>query len=421
MDYQQPIKPYAGGRISGWKRGMDNRNSNVDIPITTTLRNGVNIDVLTSGKVRRRRGIVQVISDIGAHSLFSFGTRLLWATANALNAATANFAKTTLLTDTRFIAPLSFVELNGEAYFSNESINGKVNAGGTYEAWGTAAPSNAPVCASVDSSVVKDREHMVTCTFVLNTGEESGAPIAVKVLCGDSPIIRMTSIPQSLDARVVYTRIYVSDIDGEVLYANVDVPAGLVTYDVSGPFGTGQQLKTQFMDKPPSGQLIEELNGCIYIASGNIVYFTEPLRYGLVHKVNGFFMFSERVTMLKSVPDGMYVSADATYFMPNGVKDAKLDPVLPYRAIEGAACNVPNSNDVMWLSERGFVLGQSGGKAENVTEDRIAIDTSDRACMNVVEQNGVRRVIAVMSQSTPSPFQSEEYAIVEAARVGSIS
>lgn len=418
-DYKKPLKPYTGGRISGWPRGMDNRRSNVDLQVDT-LRNGVNVDILPSGKVRRRRGIAQVIADSGAHSLFATKTRLLWATANALKSATANFAKATLLTDTRLSMPLSFVELNGESYFTNELVNGKVNSLGAYEPWGVSAPASAPACASMDSATAKDRAHHVTCTFVMSTGEESGAPLAVTVMCGDSPIIRLTAIPQSSDSRVSYTRIYVSDVDGEVMYAHADVPAGVVAYDVNGPFGIGQQLKTQFMNKPPTGQLIEQFNGRLYIASGNLVYFTEPLRYGLVHTVNGYFMFPERVTLLKSVTDGMYVSSEATYFLPNGMKDAKLEPMLPYRAIEGAACNLPDSHDVMWLSERGFVLGGSGGKTDNLTEDRIAIDTATRACMEVVEQNGVRRAIAVMPQSVESPFQSNEYTAVEISRLEDI-
>lgn len=425
-EVQKQVAPYKGGSMKGWARGMDNRLSDLDIP-ADILRNAVNVDVLSSGRVRRRRGIVQRAASAGAHSLFSDDTRMLWGTATQLKSCNLNFAPTTLLTDVRLASPLSFVSMNNETYFTNEQINGKVNTVGAYERWGTTPPTTAPIATSLDVAPL-DTYYQVTCTFVLASGEESGAPLGTRVLGGSDGTISLSSIPVSLDSRVTYVRLYVTDKDGDVFYKSVDILNGVTAYIVRGPFGTGKKLMTQFMQPMPPGQLIEYYNGRLYVAVGNMVVFTEALRYGVYHPQFNYYMFPERVTLLKAVDDGLYISSDITYFIkgepkPNakaGALPADLTPILPYKAIEGATCDLSYTHDVMWLSERGFVLGGGGGAVKNLTEDRIAMDIAQRGCMGMLEVNGLKSIVAIMRESTANPIASDDYVVVEAERVAEV-
>lgn len=398
----------------GWS-SMDNRRANYDIS-TRVLRDGVNVDILTTGRVRRRRGIRQVLEDAGAHSIFSDGSgRMIWATANKLQMTDSNVSTiTTLLTSTALALPLSYVALNGEIYFSNEYVNGKVNTANAYEPWGITPPSAAPSL----SATAGERIVMVACTFVLASGEESGAPDARAVSCTDSPVIQVTSIPQSLDARVVATRLYVSPLNEDALYAEVDVPAGVTSYTLTGYFGRGEILKTHAMQPPPPGQLIEYSNGRIHIATGNIVFSTQPLRYGLCALDEDFLMFTERVTLLKAVDDGLYTSSDVTCFHPSaGTAVVQQRDVLPYRAIEGAAINLPTrGNDIMWLSERGFVRGSVGGSVQNLTESTIAMTRYERACMGLVEREGHKAVVAITQGGAANPLVHRDYTAAEVER-----
>lgn len=419
------IRAYTGGRMNGWDAGMNNRHDNVDLRVNE-LRNAVNVDVLKSGKVRMRRGIQQTIADPGAHSVFGAEKFMLWGTATALKKCSPNFAVTTLAASSAYAYPLAFVEMfDKSVYFVNEFVNGHVTALGALEAWGITPPSSAPTLASVDVSTTKDREYQVTCTFVLSSGEESGAPTANKVLCGSQAAISVTNIPVSLDPRVAYVRIYVSEVDGTMFYKYQDVMVGITSTSIFTPLSVlGQKLETQNMGAMPvGGQLIESFNGRIYIAKGNIVYFTEPLRYGLHNLVHGYYMFPERVTLLKSVDSGIFVSSDMTYFIDGSPQPATkgstvdLKPALPYKAIEGAHCNVPKTKDVMWLSERGVILGKQEGTVINVTEKRIAMDTAERACMGVLESNGFKGVLTVMRSSALSPETSDDYIESEVQRL----
>lgn len=397
-------------RYNGWPKGVDNLHADFDVP-EGALRDAVNVDILTSGRVRRRRGLTQAIASAGAHSLFSDGLRMVWGTANELKLADANLAVATLLTDARLAKPISFVELNGEIYWSNEDVNGKITAANVYEPWGITPPSAAPLLSAQSGA----RYVMVTCTFVLASGEESGAPLAARVACTDTPVIEVSAIPQSSDARVVATRLYVTGLNGTEFFAEVDVPAGTTTYTLTGSFGTGQQLRTQFMEPPPAGQLIEEHGGRIYIASGANVYRTQPLRYGLHDPHEDYFMFPERVTLLKGVDAGLFVSAERTFLLANpGTGELAKRDLLPYRAIERAACDLPDSEDVLWLSERGFVRGSNDGQAVNLNEGAFAPDLVESACMGLIEFQGDRRAVAIATEGERNPLTSDYF---EAARI----
>jgi hypothetical protein len=262
---------------------------------------------------------------------------------------------------------------------------------------------------------------------VLASGEESGAPLGRAVVAGDSPVLSISSIPQSSDARVVATRVYITDIDGTVFYAQTDVPVGTTTLIARGPYGVGQKLTTQFMAPPPPGQFIDYTNGRIYVASGSTVYMTQPLRYNLCDlggpdtKQHDFFMYSNRVTMLRAVDNGVFVGSDMIYYINNsGLPSANQTPLLPYPAIEGASCDIPNSRDVLFLTTRGFIQGKYDGSVKNLTEDRIAVDSAVRACMSVVEINGSKSVVAIMQESTVNPLASSEYLEAEAERAAEV-
>lgn len=389
----------------GWSGGLNNRQADYDLA-SDELRDGVNIDILLSGKIRRRRGLSQAFADPGAHSLYADGTHFYWATATALKKGTRDFAVQTLDTGTKYASPISFASLNGTTYFSNESTNGAI-VSGVRVPWGIAPPAAAPAVTGAPSGT---QYYHVTCTFITATGEESGAPPSTAALSDDTEVLNLTSIPQPTDARVTAVRIYVSYKGDVELFQHKDLPVGVTTYTIRGPFGQGQLLRTQFHAPPPAGQLLERYYGYMLVASGSVLYHTAPFTANLVDMRKGYMVFPERITMLAAVNDGVYVSADQTYFIAGfGTTNMSLNPVLPYRAIERASAHIPNSNDVVWLSERGFVLGTAGGAAKNMSEGKVVVENAAGGCLGIVERDGDKRFIAVVADGTPPPLVSSDF------------
>lgn len=397
-------------QYSAWE-GIDTRRPDFDIP-KTLFRNATNVDILSTGRVRRRRGITQVIADPNAHSVFSDGVRLIYATPTTLKLVQSNFAAATLLSDARLNKPLSYVEVNGDVYFSNEKINGKINAAGAYEPWGIVPPPYAPIITKKGATT---ETVQVTCTFVTATGEESGAPLAVALPVGENVLV--SGIPQSTDSRVTTVRIYATELNGRDLFQAADVPAGVTSVTINSPFAKGALLETQFMQPPPPGQLLEYLQGRIFIASGSNVYFTEPLRYGCYDPEANFYMAQQRVTLLRAVNDGLYIGADTTVFVTQaGTEEALRTPVVPYSAVEGAAMTLPDGVSVMWLSDRGFIVGGNGGQIKPVTEATIAMPMYAFGCMGLIENDGHKHAVTILAPPKPSAYVSKDFIVADATR-----
>lgn len=395
----------------GWPRGVNNIASDADMPtndrgVVNALRDAVNVDILNTGIARRRAGINQKIAESSTHSVYSNDALFVWATTNTLRVTSDMLVLNTILTDVKLAKPISYTDVNGDIYFSNEDINGIIRADGSYEKWGIEPPAVAPTAACAAGP----NQYQVTCTFVTKSGEESGAPTGFNFQCADRPTIRINNVPQSSDSRVVATRIYMTNIDGVEMQQVIDLPVGILTWVLNGFFSHGDALKTQFMKPPPPGQLLEFHNGVIYIASGKNVYHTEPLRFGVHDPQANFFMYPSRVTLIKKVVDGIYTSADQLYFMPNiGTTDVTQMAKMPYKAIEGAVCEVPDSEDFFFISDRGFVRATIGGEIVNLTEQNIVIDGYTRGAMCYSSFDGHKAIVALFKNGVQNPAVSGDY------------
>lgn len=399
-------------KLDGWPAGVNNIAPDVALPTddrgnVIALRDAVNVDVLDDGKLRLRPGIERILSEPNAHSVFSNGDLLVWATANTLRVSDVNYNIVTVLTDSRLATPISCVDVNGDIYFSNEYINGIIRADRTYEPWGLEVPTQAPTLTAITTG---PNLFSVTCTFITDDGQESGAPIGRAVYCADNPAFTLSNIPQPTDLRIVAVRIYMTNIDGIEYQQVIELPKGITAYVINGFFAYGNVLTTQFMLPPPKGQLLEFSDGIVYIASGKNVFHTEPLNFGLYNPTKNYFMYSERVTLLKSHEGGMYIASDELHFLKNIGSDGVVQSdIMPYRAVEAAVCEVPDSRDFMFMSDRGFVKAGPGGQVANLTEKNIAVDTYSRGAMGYTSVGGHRAVIAVFKNPIASKSVSEDY------------
>ena len=136
-------------------------------------------------------------------------------------------------------------------------------------------------------------------------------------------------------------------------------------------------------------------------------------------------MYPSRVSLLRAVEDGLYVAAGKTWFLTPeddaaNRKTTSQVAVLPYGAIEGAVCGVPDSTDALWLSERGLVRGTNQGKVANITEAQVALGSYARGCLGVNERGGHKAAIAVLQGGIEAPLVSEDYLDAEAVRVAEV-
>jgi hypothetical protein len=126
------------------------------------------------------------------------------------------------------------------------------------------------------------------------------------------------------------------------------------------------------------GHIMEYFNARLYVAWNSVLWMTDPLNPDMIDMRNGFKVFRGRITMVKAVKDGLYVSAgDATYFVEGSdPSEAKLTKVLGSGAYEGSAITVESwefpkgliADAAVWTTSEGVFIGGPGGYVVNKTD-----------------------------------------------------
>lgn len=386
--------PYV---IRGWKDGMNNVLPDYDLPaneegVQSQLRNVVNADILPSGRLKRRAGITQKISG-NVHSTHVNGSRLYAVVDDELCETNPDFTTTTL----RAVTPgrlLSYVDIADTVYFSDGVIKGRV-IDGALSHWGVETPSSPPAMASTAGALQPGR-YMSVVTYIDELGEESGCGASSELSLSAAGGITLT-LPAPTQAHVAKIRIYFADANDGIFYSIADVPADTSSYTVTMPPVHGPSLETQFMRDFLPCDMLTEHKGRIYGAVGNILWHTQPLRYGLYKPSTNFIVFPAPISIIASVSNGMYVVSDQTYWMAgSGPEDFTLDVVLQYTAAKGSLSKLPRGEEVVWYSSAGIVQAGPGGQVKLIQEPNVRGAPAPTGATLYMEDRSIKKVVAAV-------------------------
>ena len=385
-------------------------------------RNIVNFDIDDAGKVRVRQGRTKVYAgNIVKDTFWSEGDISLFVEDGDLKILNTDFTATLLRSGVGY-SPMRYVVVNNVVYYTNGVVTGIVRDG-LNEPWGVIAPSQQPALSAANSSgSLSAGVYQVAVTFISPTGEESGTGLSAEVEVEAGGSIELSAIPQPPAGHTM--RIYVSAANGEKLHSLAQLIPGQVFYRITSVANqTSRVLETQFGMAPPPGTQLEYHDGMIFIVDGNVVWYTEPLRYGLVKRMKAFFLFGGPVTMIKSVQDGLFIAADKTYFLVGiGTDELELRDVLPYGAIDCQPIEIERTTEgvirIAWWSERGVCIGERGGVVTNLMEDKVAVSKFKRGALLFREYDGIRQIIACLQDGTESTYAASDYVTDETARRG---
>ena len=171
------------------------------------------------------------------------------------------------------------------------------------------------------------------------------------------------------------------------------------------------------MTKPPAGQIIREHNGRILIAKNNLLYVTEAYSTDLVSQLsNSVFQFSDEITVVEPVDDGVWIVADKTYFFAgSGPENFQQLTKLDYGASLGTGQKRADKN-VYWFSTRGLIMAGNGGEIKNMQEDQVAPDYSTKGAMLIREENGMKQAITSLNNSSMSAMAASSWITAEQIR-----
>lgn len=134
----------------------------------------------------------------------------------------------------------------------------------------------------------------------------------------------------------------------------------------------------------PAGQLLDVYRSCLFVARDDTVYISDPLCDYYDIRV-GYRRFNCRVTMVRAVDEGIYISTDRVWFMSGKAnEDFELREVYSSQAIPNTDMRVAGQfvseegvkgNVAIWTSRNGICVGDSNGNVISPTENRYVFGT----------------------------------------------
>lgn len=395
--------------LGPWTDGIVNAKSGKSIP-NSALLDALNVDIDDAGKVRTRVGSsVEMAFSGPTHSLFSprsqdfmllaDGTNLKIITKTPAGAYSASVLDSGWTQSTR----ISYAEVNGEVFASNGFKKARIKSDGSLSYFSIERPASTPVATASSTGSLNEGKYKVAITYVSSTGEESAASDIVNCDVSSGGGIALTSIPNPATAFVSKVRIYVSEANGVMMYRHAEISTGVSAYTVMRSQTNGGVLRVSNLDEFPACKLICYYKGMMFGAIGNVLFFSEPFRFGLIDFRDNIVQFERDIKLIFPVQDGIYVCTDKTYFM-SGSKPSEfqLVEILPYSAIPGTEFNHATENVGGWFSDQGQIIAGDGGQLKNVTIGKLAADKNTEGASIYIMRDGIESIVNTFKSGAES-------------------
>ncbi len=376
-----------------WPKGINNRLPDRHIP-SDALRNAVNVELRSNGTLRRRAGYTQLESN-RYHSLWCENDVALVVKDDALTAlAVADLSETTLLAGLSAGNRMAYLWTAQGVYLSNGVISRRY-VGGALRPWGVEHAHAQPTLSAVSNGGLSAGRYQVAITYSFADGEEGGTTVAASVDVSNGGGIQAAAIPQPASSDVTHINVYVTPANGDTLYLYGTYADGTTSVTISSSTTLGRELSTQFLYPMPAGSVLEEFNGRLYVAVGNIVWFSEPFQYGQ-RRTMGFMLFPETVTILSRATNvGLHVVSDQHYFLEGGGPELfKQQALLNHRGVKGTLTKLPESQTRVWMSDQAMVTSPGDGTLEQRLNEQLMIEEATEGSVLYQERDGEAFILA---------------------------
>lgn len=388
-------------KLGPWPGGVNNRDSErQERFLQGQLAHALNVDIDAEGWPRRRVGRTKRLAFTDAHSLFAAGNRLLVVEAGEL--LDVDFQQWTYSTlgwvgEDR----LSYWEEAGEIWFASASARGRVGVNSLLP-WGIETP--APPQLAVGSGSLPAGKYQVAITLEYDKLESGAWPRTSTIEVPANSSIQV--MPNGWDLVADTINVYLSEPNGKELYFAKDFsPAPTLTVD-------GLPATTSYLDllgifPPPHGRIVRGFKGRMFVAVGEVVYWSQPLAYHHFKLATDLQLFEAEVRMLEPAVDGFYVGLADQVLWVGGDDPSNWTPRVVSRGVVPGlkALRVPGSalpklqfqgEVLVWATDRGFVAGLPGGQIANLTDGSVVLSPHNEATLAFREENGIRQVLLAM-------------------------
>lgn len=401
-----PLDDSAQVQFTGFL-GVNNVANETNVP-KNQFREAVNVDIDPSGSIIRRSGFTSRLSHVGknqvwAGQLFPY---MLYVQDGSIKALDANLNAAATLASVDSSTPVTFWEVNGNVFFSDDSRIGLITPDLTVHPVFATNPTQQPAVAVTSSSGLPGGNYQLAMTYIDALGRESGTDIARQGTVPEGGGLQLTFPTAPSDA--VTKRVYLSYANGEDLFLVGQYPAGLSSALV-GPTHQTKKLATQFFEPMDAGHIIRTLNARLFVAHVNRIQFSQALRYGQMSRDDNYIVFKGRIRMMEPVSEatagtGLFVSDDKRTYFLGGAEPEGFSQVVayPYPAVEGTSIQVPGSYLGLsvttlvpyWLATNGvFCIGQPNGQVAPMSETYALAPRAQSGTSFVRDVAGIHQIL----------------------------
>lgn len=198
------------------------------------------------------------------------------------------------------------------------------------------------------------------------------------------PIINSPTVYDRTSYWLINNQIYVTDrysigyIENGIYYNMPAVDANLDGYPTEIV-----QLISVTRSLLPAGHLIAYYMGRVFVAVGSVLYYSDAMAFHRCFLEASFIQFNDTITLVAPTDDGIWVSADKTYFLAGkdpeqfelikkGEDKAKMysQQVLPDTMINPYALEISGILNI-WVSDLGLRVGGEKGQLRIISDNHF--------------------------------------------------
>ncbi len=386
-------------------KGLNNVSSpeNTDL---NYLKKVLNFNIDKTGNISKRKGYAKVIGG-------NFSS--LWASENGLGCyGTLNGDlvriyqdySTEVLQSNIGSSKISFEEIDGIIYYCSNDTTGIIN-NGVRRSWGIERNWNSPTLSSTAGNLPAGI-YQFTYTWVYADGRESGCSRASVISVPDNSgvSVQIGAAPSG----ALYARVYCSSHNGSQLYYHgISNPSS--TYLVTNIKDAVDPLRFFNIDKAPNGHITKYYRGRIYVASGNILWYSEPFQYEQFRLDSNYFEFPEGIREIMPVEDGIWIGSDKLYYLsgeePEKFKRSTKEHVKIVAGtstkISGSYIHLDNTPiGYKWLvtSDLGIWVLFNQGLCINLTAENVSLDRADSGTSLFLQDSGINQYLSILKTNS---------------------
>ncbi len=196
---------------------------------------------------------------------------------------------------------------------------------------------------------------------------------------------------------------YVSWNDLKIFFSNMSIIGYIDTTDEL-PYTFPDPAQT-FKMRMIGGQILEIYNSRLYAANDRNLYFSDPTALMQMDTRKNVIAFTDRITMVKAVSDGIYVSAGKYVYFYGGDSPFTFKEVRvsDSPAIEGMSVSMDGDNigkgilgkTAYWMTEDGPFKGYPGGNVLPLQDGRFSAEDIEIGSAIISYLNGYTQFLSV--------------------------